>query len=176
MTAAVVWITGLPSSGKSTFARALADDLGHAGVPCCILDGDDVRRAVAPTLGYTAGERDAFYETLARLAALIAGQGLVVLVAATAHLRRYRARARELAPSFFEVWMDTPVDECRRRDSKGLYAFAESGQESHVPGAGVDYEVPLAPDLVVRDGHDREVIAAARRLVAGESTTEETRR
>jgi adenylylsulfate kinase len=138
----VVWIVGLPSSGKSTLAARVAEALGLA----VVLDGDEVRHALRPVPGYSEGERDAFYETLARLGALIARQGHVVLVAATAHRRAFRERARELAPRFVEVFVDTPLDECRRRDTKGLYARGEH----QLPGVGVPFEPPEAPDLRVR--------------------------
>ncbi|MDP1827665.1 MAG: adenylyl-sulfate kinase [Archangium sp.] len=137
----VVWITGLPSSGKSTLAALVAAAHGSA----VVLDGDEVRAALRPVPGYGEAERDAFYETLARLAALLARQGHVVLVAATAHRRAFRDRARELAPRFVEVFVDTPLAECRRRDPKGLYARAEH----QLPGLGVTFEPPESPDVRV---------------------------
>lgn len=160
MTGVVVWITGLPSAGKSTFAVNLARALERASVPACTLDGDEVRRAVVPALGYAADERAAFYEALAGLAALLAHQGLVVLVPATAHRRAFRERARELAPAFVEAWVDTPVEECARRDTKGLYARAALEGDRHVPGPGVDYEPPLAPDIVAHGGADAAALEA----------------
>jgi adenylylsulfate kinase len=156
----VVWITGLPSAGKSTFAANLASALERASVPACTLDGDEVRRAVVPALGYADDDRAAFYEVLAGLAALLARQGLAVLVPATAHRRAFRERARELAPAFLETWVDTPLEECARRDAKGLYARAAAGGETHVPGPGVDYEAPLAPDIVAHGGEDTAALAA----------------
>jgi adenylylsulfate kinase len=168
----VVWITGLPSSGKSTLARVLREKLESAGVRVCILDGDVVRKAVAPALAYTAEHRGAFYESLARLAALVAAQGLVVLVPATANRRTYRSRARELCPDFVEVWVDTPANECARRDTKGLYALCGKGRASELPGRGVDYQVPLAPDIVAHGGVDS---AAISELVARLSSRQRAR-
>lgn len=158
MSGVVVWLTGLPSSGKSTLARRVAERLRPQG-PAVVLDGDEVRAALVPAPGYDESGRDAFYETLARLAALLAGQGAVVLVPATAHRRAFRERARALAPRFLEVFVDTPEAECRRRDAKGLFARAPPG----LPGAGVDYEAPLRPDLVVtpEDATPEERVAAA---------------
>ncbi|HEX6272048.1 MAG TPA: adenylyl-sulfate kinase [Polyangiaceae bacterium] len=161
----VVWITGLPSSGKSTFAKKLAEKLRAAGAPSCTLDGDDVRAAVAPALGYSADRRAAFYEMLAGLGALLAGQGLVVLIPATANRRAFRDRARELARAFIEIWVDTPVEECARRDAKGLFARAASGDEKDVPGSGVGYEPPLAPELTAHGGDDTEALEAALELL-----------
>jgi adenylylsulfate kinase len=153
----IVWLTGLPSSGKSTLAARVADALrvrGHEAI--AVLDGDAVRAAIEPPRGYDDTGRDAFYETLARLAALLAAQGLDVLVPATAHKREHRARARALAPGeFVEVFLDTPLERCRERDAKGLYAAAVGGAASAVPGADAPYEVPEAPDEIVRE-HDRD--------------------
>ena len=161
-TGVVVWITGLPSSGKSTFAGRIQARLRDAGRPAVVLDGDEVRRALVPTPGYTPEARDAFYATLARLAALVAGQGFVVVVPATAHRAAYRAEARALAPRFVEVYVAAPAEECRRRDAKGLYAAETTGLPD-MPGAGVAYEPPEAPEVVASGGQDDD---AAERVVA----------
>lgn len=150
----VVWLTGLPSSGKSTLAALLARRLLDAGRCACVLDGDEVRHALVPAPGYTPEARDAFYATLARLAALLAGQGLVVLVPATAHREAYRAEARRLSPGFLEVLVDVDAAECRRRDAKGLYAAAQEGHATGLPGADLAYEPPAAPDVVAHGGQD----------------------
>ena len=152
----IAWFTGLPSSGKSTLASSVATALrasGHANI--VVLDGDAVREALRPQPGYDDAARDAFYETLARLAALIAAQGDIVLVPATANLRAFRERARTLAPGrFVEVYVDTDLAVCRARDTKGLYekaadpaATATSGT---LPGVGARYEAPLAAELTVK--------------------------
>jgi adenylylsulfate kinase len=156
----VTWFTGLPSSGKSTLAgRALAR-LRAAGVAAVLLDGDEVRRALVPAPGYAPAERDAFYETLARLAALLASQGLAVLVAATAHRRAHRQRARALAPRFVEVHVAASPAECERRDAKGLWAAARAGTAPLLPGAGLDYEPPESPEVVARGGLDEAALEA----------------
>ncbi|MBX7100027.1 MAG: adenylyl-sulfate kinase [Myxococcaceae bacterium] len=160
MSGAVVWFTGLPSSGKSTLAGWVAEALEARGVAHVVLDGDEVRAALVPTPGYSPLARTQFYLTLARLAALLAGQGLVVLVAATAHRRAFRAAARRLAPRFLEVFVDTRPDECRARNSKGLY-----GQAARLPGAGVRYEPPLEPDLRAVGGATRAAVAECLRLL-----------
>ena len=156
----VVWFTGLPSSGKSTLAKRVQARLSSLGLPVAMLDGDEVRASLVPPPGYDDADRAAFYETLGRLAALLAKQGLVVLVPATAHLCAYRAAARERAPRFIEVHVATPLAECRRRDEKGLYATAATRQAMPLPGVGADYEVPAAPEVRATGGHD-EVAANA---------------
>jgi adenylylsulfate kinase len=158
VTSAVVWVTGLPSSGKSTFAVALRQALSGKGLPSLILDGDRVRQSLVPPPGYGASERADFYETLARLAALIAEQGLVVVVPATANRRVFRERARALTPRFVEVWLDVSTAQCRQRDAKGLYALAEQGIVSHVPGADAAYEPPHAPEVTADGGADERAV------------------
>ena len=163
MTGAVVWLTGLPSSGKSTLALRMLGRLREVARPAAVLDGDEVRDALVPRPGYTLGERDAFYTTLGRLAALLARQGLVVIVAATAHRREWRDRARALAPRFLEVHLDAPAAECRRRDAKGLYARAVAG----LPGAGVEYEAPETPDVAAFGGEDVSALQRILERLAG---------
>jgi adenylylsulfate kinase len=160
---AVVWITGLPGAGKSSLGARVADRLRSRGRPCALLDGDEVRAALASPAGRGAAERDAFYASLARLAALLARQGIVAVVAATAHLRVHRDGARALAPRYLEVHVATAAEECARRDPKGLYAAARAGTATGVPGADVGYEPPAAPDVVASGGEDA---AAVERIVS----------
>ncbi len=156
----VVWFTGRPSAGKSTLARRAAERLRALGRTVALLDGDELRQALVPKPGYDAASRDAFYATLASLAALLARQGLTVLVAATAHRTAYRDRARELVPRLIEVFVDVSVEECRARDAKGLYRAQAQGAVKGVPGADTDYEEPLAPDVRAAGGHDDASITA----------------
>jgi adenylylsulfate kinase len=155
MTGVVAWFTGLPSAGKSTLAAQVAGELRLRGITAVTLDSDDLRNALVPPLGYDEDSRAALYTMLARLAAGIARQGHVVLVPATAHRRAFRDAARALAPQFLEIFVDTPVEECARRDTKGLYA----AQTAQAPGVGVTYEPPLAPEVRVTP-QDAQVAAA----------------
>ena len=154
MSGSVVWLTGLPSSGKSLLAVHVAEQLRKAGRPSCILDGDRVRDVMVPRPGYSEEARDEFYATLAGFAGLLARQGLVVLVPATAHRRAFRERARGLAPRFIEVYLDVALETCARRDAKGLYARARAGEVGLLPGAGAAYEPPEAPEVVASGGED----------------------
>jgi adenylylsulfate kinase len=153
----VVWFTGLPASGKSTLAERVRERLG--GV---LLDSDALRD-VLETADFA--DRDAFYRRLASLAALLARQGHIVLVAATAPSLQHRARARTLAPRFVEVYVATPLAECERRDPKHLYARARAGEALLLPGVGVAYEPPPAPDVVADGGTDDAAVAAIERRV-----------
>ncbi|HWO20988.1 MAG TPA: adenylyl-sulfate kinase [Kofleriaceae bacterium] len=148
----VVWLTGLPQSGKSTLARRVQDRLAPRRA-CVLLDSDEVRAAIGAG-GYGAGDRDAFYGLLASLAGLLARQGHAVLVAATAPRRGYRAAARAAAPRFVEVWVTTPLAACEARDTKGLYASARRGEAPELPGLGAAYEPPEAPEVVADGGLD----------------------
>jgi adenylylsulfate kinase len=143
----------LPSSGKTSLAARLALRLRELRVPHCTLDGDVMRPILAPKIGYSDGERDEFYLALGELAAELSRQGLVVLVPATAHRRVYRQQTRELAPYFCEVFVDTPLSECERRDTKGLYS-GSIGTPGHMPGIDVLYEAPEKPEVVAHGGDD----------------------
>ena len=167
MNGLVVWITGLPASGKTTLAERARLALGRAGRPAVVLDSDRVREVIAPELGYRPDERAEFYRRLAALAALLAGQGQVVLVAATAPERAHREQARRDAPRFLEVLVDTPAEECARRDPKGLYQRAAAGAAPDLPGAGVRYERPEQPDLIASDGRDDDALARLVALASG---------
>jgi adenylylsulfate kinase len=161
MSGTVVWFTGLPRSGKTTLAQHVRRALLARGRPVVMLDGDALRAALVPTPGYEPADRDNFYATLARIAALLAQQGLTVLVPATAHRRRYRDDARVLAPRLLEVHVATPLDECVGREHHGLYF--SSAARPQLPGVGVAYEAPDQPDVIARGGHDE---LAAERLLA----------
>lgn len=166
-TGAVVWLTGLPASGKSTLAARLRERLEALGRASVVLDGDQVRQTLWPRPGYSTEERDAFYRTLAGLAALLARQGLLVLVAATAPQRAHRDAARALAPRFVEVFVDVPAEECARRDPKGLWAKARAGEAPTLPGAGARYEAPQAPEVRAAGGEDPAAVEAVLRRLAG---------
>ncbi len=165
MSGVVVWMTGLPSSGKSTLAGRVREELAAEGAAAITLDGDAVRAALVPKPAYDEVSRAEFYETLANLAALAAAQGLVALVPATAHKREFRELARSRAPRFVEVWLDVGADECSERDAKGLYRAVRERSTSGLPGADLGYDEPDAPDVVAHGGHDdvavRKIVAAA---------------
>ena len=155
----VVWFTGLPSSGKTALAQAVRQRLTVQGVPCCLLDGDAVRAELHPSLGYSDEDRTAFYETLGGLAALLASQGLVVLTAATAPLQSHRESGKRDGLGFLEVFVDTPVEECERRDSKGLYAQARKGEIENFPGVNASYERPKSPAVTAPGGSSEGAVA-----------------
>lgn len=164
MTGAIVWFTGLPASGKSTLAERTRAHLRSCGRAAVVLDGDAVRGALGEHL-YGDGERDAFYDKLADLAALLAGQDVIALVAATAPRRAHRDRARATGSPFVEVWVRAEVAQCEQRDPKGLYARARRGEISSLPGIGTPYEAPEHPDVIADGGRDGAAVAAIARLL-----------
>lgn len=159
MSGAVIWFTGLPGAGKTTLAEAVAAVLRKEGVPVALLDSDQMRAALVPDPGHDADGRNAFYLTLANLAAMLAHQGLAVLVAATANRAQWRAHARALAPYFMEVYVSTSANTCRQRDPKGLWAAADAGSITTLPGVGAPFEAPAAPDITARGGEDGTALA-----------------
>lgn len=144
-----IWLTGLPSSGKTTLALALRPLLAARGVTTQLLDSDELRRILTPRPRYTNEERDWFYAVLVWLAALLTDNGVNVLIAATAARRAYRDAARSRITRFAEVHVDCAAEVCRARDPKGLWRRAQAGQIAALPGAGAAYEPPPAPEARV---------------------------
>src|SRR5205823_13773299 len=145
----VIWITGRPASGKTTLARALAAELPSRGVQATVVDSDEVRAVLTPEPRYTPEERALFYRCLAYLAARLAQEGIVAIVAATAHDAAYRRWAREMAPGWFLVYARCPLEICEARDPKGLYRQARAAKGTTLPGVGVPYEEPTDADYVI---------------------------
>ncbi len=144
-----VWLTGLPSSGKSTIARTLSKKLEEFGFKVQILESDEVRKLLTPSPRYDERERDYFYRALAVIGKYLIDNGINVIFDATAHKRRYRDYARELIEKFIEVYVFCPIDICIERDKKGLYKLAMEGKITTLPGLQVPYEEPLNPEVKV---------------------------
>jgi adenylylsulfate kinase len=144
-----IWLTGLPSSGKTTLAHALSRLLAERGIAVQILDSDGLRRRPTPNPTYSAEERDWFYGIITFLAELFTTNGVSVLIAATASRQVYRQAARERIVRFAEVYVECPPEVCRARDSKGLWERPDGGETTNLPGAGALYEAPDAPEARV---------------------------
>jgi len=147
-----VWITGLPASGKSTVAAALHAELACRGIDTAILESDALRPILTPHPRYDQEERDDFYRALVYIGVLLTRHGVPVIFDATANLRAYRESARKQLSRFLEVFVDTPLDVCMRRDPKGIYRQALEGGASTVPGFQAPYEAPEHPDVIVQSG------------------------
>jgi bifunctional enzyme CysN/CysC len=148
---AVVWMTGLPSSGKSTIAHALEQRLIESGQPAYVLDGDNLRHGLNGDLGFGDEDRAENVRRTAHVARLFADAGTIAIVSLVSPFATDRRRARELVETeglrFTEVWISTPLEECERRDPKGLYAKARAGELPGFTGVDGPYEAPEQPDL-----------------------------
>src|SRR6266566_1196668 len=157
-----IWLTGLPSAGKSTIARRLAIVLQGMGRRVIVLDGDEVRERLNKGLGFSKEDRDENVRRIAYVARLLTEAGAVVIVAAISPYRSARDAARAEIGRFAEIHVSCPVEECIRRDVKGLYKKALAGEIAHFTGVSDPYEPPLRPDVVVRtDVESVEVSAQA---------------
>jgi bifunctional enzyme CysN/CysC len=162
-----VWFTGLSGSGKSSVAVVAEQMLLEEGCPAYILDGDNLRHGLNADLGFTMADRAENLRRLAYIATLMADAGLTVLVPAISPLREHRDLARSVHTDagieFLEVFVDTPLEDCERRDPKGLYAKARRGEITHFTGIDSPYQRPRNPDL--RLTPDATVAELARRVV-----------
>ncbi len=143
----VIWLTGVPASGKSTIATAVEDILRTRGLPVENLDADEVRANLSPNLGYTDEARDENTKRLAWMARMLSQYGVNVIVAAVSPLRSHRDRARQWCPNFVEVFVDCPIEVCQERDPKGLYARAARGEVKDIAGLHIPYEPPNGAEV-----------------------------
>jgi adenylyl-sulfate kinase len=148
---ATVWFTGLPSSGKSTIAAAVEDRLVSQGRSAYLLDGDNLRHGLNGDLGFSAADRSENVRRGGHVAVLLADAGLVALVSLISPYAEDRERVRaihlEAGLPFLEVYVNTPLEECERRDPKGLYARARAGALRGFTGVDDPYERPRSPEL-----------------------------
>jgi bifunctional enzyme CysN/CysC len=148
---ATVWLTGLPASGKSTIAVALERRLVDHRQGAYLLDGDNVRHGLSDDLGFTPGDRAEQSRRVGHVARLFADAGLVAVVSLVSPLRSDREIPRRLHEAaglpFVEVFVDTPIEECVRRDPKGLYARARAGEIKGFTGVDAPYETPEEPEI-----------------------------
>ena len=151
-----LWFTGLSGSGKSTAATLLEKRLNAAGRHTTMLDGDNVRHGLNRDLGFTDADRVENIRRVSEVARLFVDSGLIVLVSFISPFRSERRMARELfsEPEFLEIFVDTPLAECERRDSKGLYKKARAGQLKNFTGLDSPYEPPEAAEIGLASGRD----------------------
>jgi bifunctional enzyme CysN/CysC len=145
----VIWLTGLPGSGKSTIGDLVERKLHAMGRHTYLIDGDNVRGGLSRDLGFTEPDRVENIRRVAELARLFVDAGLIVIVALISPYRADRRQARELIGpgEFIEAFVDTPIAVCRERDPKGLYAKADQGQLSNMTGVDQPYEAPEHPEI-----------------------------
>jgi bifunctional enzyme CysN/CysC len=146
---AVLWLTGLSGAGKSTIANLLEQRLHTAGHHTMLLDGDNVRHGLCRDLGFTEADRVENIRRASEVAKLMTECGLIVICSFISPYRAEREMARNLfSPGeFIEIFVDTPIDECIRRDPKGLYAKAQAGKIKNFTGIDAPYEAPESPEI-----------------------------
>lgn len=147
----MIWFTGLSGSGKSTVALGVERELHRRGLLCRILDGDNIRSGINAGLGFTADDRRENIRRIAEVGKLFVDTGIITLAAFVSPTNEYRQMARDIigANDFFEVYVSTPLEECERRDVKGLYARARRGEVKDFTGISAPFEAPEHPALSI---------------------------
>nr|WP_255953677.1 adenylyl-sulfate kinase [Streptomyces sp. ODS25] len=173
VTGATVWLTGLPSAGKTTIAHEFAGRLREAGHRVEVLDGDEIREFLSAGLGFSRADRDTNVQRIGFVAQLLARHGVLTLVPVIAPYADSRAAVRKRHADedtpYVEVHVATPVDVCSVRDVKGLYAKQAAGEISGLTGVDDPYEEPESPDLRIESQHQsvQESAAALHDLLIG---------
>ena len=147
----MVWFTGLSGSGKSTLAIALERELHKRGVLCRILDGDNIRSGINNNLGFSVADRVENIRRIAEVGKLFVDTGIVTIAAFISPNNKIREMAARIIgrADFVEVYVSTPLEECERRDVKGLYAKARRGEIKNFTGISAPFEAPTSPDLEI---------------------------
>ena len=147
----MVWFTGLSGSGKSTIAIALERELHKRGLLCRILDGDNIRSGISNNLGFSPEDRGENIRRIAEVGKLFVETGVITLAAFISPNNDLRKMAADIIgkDSFMEVYVSTPIEECERRDVKGLYARARKGEIKDFTGVSAPFEAPENPDLTL---------------------------
>ena len=147
----MIWFTGLSGSGKSTVAMGVERELHAQGILCRILDGDNVRAGINNNLGFSAEDRIENIRRIAEIGKLFVQTGVVTLACFVSPTNDIRQMARDIVgkEDFLEVYISTPIEECERRDVKGLYARARKGEVKNFTGISAPFEAPVSPDVAI---------------------------
>ncbi|AFL82379.1 adenylylsulfate kinase ApsK [Aequorivita sublithincola DSM 14238] len=147
----LLWFTGLSGSGKSTIADAVEMALFERGIHTYLLDGDNVRKGLNNNLSFSPEDRTENIRRIAEVANLMIDAGLVVLASFVSPYREDRENVKRIVGynNFVEVFVNTPIEECEKRDTKGLYAKARAGEIKNFTGVNAPYEAPMIPDIEI---------------------------
>jgi len=157
-----LWFTGLSGSGKTTIARLVERELLDRGLKVERLDGDIVRQSLTRDLGFSKEDRDKNIERVTFVAKLLTRNGVAVLCSFISPYRERRARSRQEIGEFIEVYVECPVEECARRDVKGLYAKAFAGEIADFTGVSDPYEEPENPEIICHTAQETPDESAAK--------------
>ena len=149
MKGCVLWLTGLPSAGKSTISQIVYNKLKAKGIKVELLDGDEVRKNLSPDLGFTKADRETHAKRVTYVSKLLARNGVIAIVALISPYRSFREAARQSIGDFVEVFVNAPLDECIKRDVKGLYKKALAGEIKDMTGVQDTYEEPANPEITI---------------------------
>jgi len=150
----VIWLTGLPGSGKTTIAQRLLRELKARNLKVELFDGDEVRRNLSKGLGFSKEDRDTHNKRIIYVCKLLTRNGVNTIVSLISPYRSTRAYARENLPKFVEVYLKCSIEECIKRDPKGLYKKALAGEITNMTGIQDPYEEPLNPEVLLDTEHD----------------------
>ena len=161
----VLWLTGLPGSGKTTIAKLVQGHVSSVGMPVEVLDGDEVRKNLSPELGFSKQDRETHARRVVYISKLLSRNGITTVVALISPYREFRQYARDtIGKNFLEVWVKASEELCRKRDPKGLYKKAQEGKVTNLTGPQDPYEPPLNPELVVDTENEPADVSAGRVL------------
>ncbi len=149
MKAPVIWLTGIPGSGKTTLAIDLEKYYQKNGLPVEILDGDEIRKTLSKDLGFSPEDRKEHNRRVIFVAQILSKNGVTTIIPLISPYRETRDFARKEIPNFVEVWVKTSVDECIKRDPKGLYKKALAGEIKNLTGLQAPYEEPQNAELIL---------------------------
>jgi len=147
----VFWFTGLSGAGKSTLALGLEKKLHEAGYLSLVLDGDNIRSGINNNLGFSAEDRMENIRRIAEVSKLILSSGVIVICAFVSPTNNVRDLAKSIigVENFVEIYVNTPIEECERRDVKGLYKKARNGEINNFTGISAPFDIPTHPDLAI---------------------------